>query len=257
MKMNAPGAPPPHRLPVLTEVVLTEVVLPGDAGVSGGEVRDDAEPAPRPVAAAEPLYASVAAPQQPVSVPIAAPMVAPPIPAVVAPPVLHVTSPENESPHESMPASALDGRPAPPEWLKRRPAQVHVGLPLPSMAPPSPLPADFSGSWWSRDEGPAIVASPVPVPVPIPAPLSAPVSAPVAPPVSEDALVHRVLDGLGGQIDLMFDHRMREAVVPALARAADLLIEDLKTELAKTLHEMVSRAVVLELARERERRDGS
>jgi hypothetical protein len=124
-----------------------------------------------------------------------------------------------------------------------------VGLPLPAMAPPSPLPADFSGSWWSRDEGPAVVSSPVPVPVPIPAPVR-PVET-----ISEGALVQRVFEGLEGQIDLMFDHRMREAVVPALARAADSLMADLREQLHATLHEMVSRAVAIELARQAHRRE--
>jgi hypothetical protein len=224
MKMNAPGTPPPHRLPVLTEVVrLTDVVEVGEDVALA--VAPEPPPAPMPAPQPEPQWMA--------EVPRLDPLAA----------VAMLTE---------QPAPPAPDGPVPPEWLKRRPAHVHMGLPLPAMAPPSPLPPDFSGSWWSRDEGPAVVSAPIPVAVPIPAPWPAPV-----PSLSEDAMVQRVLDDLGGQIDLMFDHRMREAVVPALARAADVLIEDLKTELARTLHEMVSRAVAVELARERQRREGS
>ena len=75
---------------------------------------------------------------------------------------------------------------------------VHYGfgitLPLPAMAPQTPLPSDFSGSWWSRDEGPAVLPSRTPVRMPIPAPLVA--HAPAVMPVSEDELVRRVLAGI-------------------------------------------------------------
>ena len=293
LKVNAPGTPPPHRLPVLTEVVrLTD----GEAAAPG----DDATPAwaraepPAPEPAPAPLFTEarpqggLAAPMHPVSdadhvlvVPLPVPPPPGPLqavpavaPAVVpAPAMASVAAPSvpvapSASTVVAMPTPSVAPPPAPgalpdplattadtrspPEWLKRRPSQAPVALPLPAMAPPSPLPPDFSGSWWSRDEGPVVVASPVPVPIPAPLPATAPPALP-----SEDELVQRVLEGLGGQIDLLFDHRMRDAVVPALARVADQLVDGLKTELARTLHEMVSRAVTVELARERQRRGGS
>ena len=141
--------------------------------------------------------------------------------------------------------------PSPPEWLKRRPGEATVELPLPAMAPQTPLPSDFSGSWWSRDEGPAVLPSPPPVPMHIPAPLVAQAR---VEPVSEDEVVRRVVTGLEEQLDLMFDHRIQEAVAPALARAADSLIADLRDQMVSVLHDMVSRAVAIELARQR--RDG-
>ncbi|ARN20837.1 hypothetical protein [Piscinibacter gummiphilus] len=227
MKMNAPGTPPAHRLPVLTEVIQLTAAVEEPVEAALVEV-DFPLPVDEPVAIAVPAPVPVPAPEAPRPEPVPAPE-----------PVL-----------AEQPVPFAHDAPAPPEWLKRRPApHVRVGLPLPAMAPPSPLPADFSGSWWSRDEGPAVVSAPVPVPVPIPAPVR-PVET-----VSEDVLVQRVFEGLEGQIDLMFDHRMREAVVPALARAADSLMADLKEQLHATLHEMVSRAVAIELARQAHRRE--
>jgi hypothetical protein len=231
MKMNAPGTPPAHRLPVLTEVIQLTAAVEEPVEAALAEVDF-----PLPV-------------DEPVAIAVPAPV---PMPAPVAPRPEPVPAPEPLLAEQLVPFA--HDAPAPPEWLKRRPAQqVRVGLPLPAMAPPSPLPADFSGSWWSRDEGPAVVSAPVPVPVPIPAPVR-PVE-PLQERVSEDVLVQRVFEGLEGQIDLMFDHRMREAVVPALARAADSLMADLKEQLHATLHEMVSRAVAIELARQAHRRE--
>lgn len=227
MKMNAPGTPPAHRLPVLTEVIQLTAAFEEPVEAALAEV-DFPLPVDEPVAIAVPAPVPMPVPEAPRPEPVPAPE-----------PVL-----------AEQPAPFAHDAPAPPEWLKRRPApHLRVGLPLPAMAPPSPLPADFSGSWWSRDEGPAVVSAPVPVPVPIPAPVR-PVET-----VSEDVLVQRVFEGLEGQIDLMFDHRMREAVVPALARAADSLMADLKEQLHATLHEMVSRAVAIELARQAHRRE--
>jgi len=199
MKLKAPGSPPAHRLPVLTEVV---------------QLADP--PEVHPAAAAAATEAALPAVESPP---------APPLP------------PQNEVP-------------PPPEWLKRRPNAAKVDLPLPAMAPQTPLPSDFSGSWWSRDEGPAVLPMPAPAPMHIPAPLMAQ----ALEPISEDQVVRRVFASLEGQLDLMFDHRMREAVTPALARAADSLMADLRDQLAVVLHEMVARAVAVELARQR--RDG-
>ena len=205
MKANAPGSPPAHRLPELTEVV--ELADPPEAH-----------------AAAQDLGARSR-------------------PSVVA------EAPSRQAEPPAPPA--VSEVPSPPEWLKRRPGEPTVELPLPAMAPQTPLPSDFSGSWWSRDEGPAVLPSPPPVPMHIPAPL---VSHAPASPVSEDEVVQRVVSGLEEQLDLMFDHRIREAVAPALARAADGLMTDLRDQLVSVLQDMVTRAVAIEMARQR--RDG-
>ena len=80
---------------------------------------------------------------------------------------------------------------------------------------------------------------------------------PVAPTViaqpSEEQLVQRVLADLQRQIDLMLEYRLREALTPLLARAADSVIRDARGELASTLRDVVARAVAQEMARHRNR----
>jgi hypothetical protein len=62
-------------------------------------------------------------------------------------------------------------------------------------------------------------------------------------------LVDLVLAELAPRLDALFEARMREAVAPALARAADLLIRETRPELAATLHDLVAEAVARTLAR--------
>jgi hypothetical protein len=70
--------------------------------------------------------------------------------------------------------------------------------------------------------------------------------------VNEQVLVERVLHDLERQIDLMFEHRLRESLAPTVTRVTDTLVRELRHELALTLREMVSRAVADELARHRQ-----
>jgi len=70
---------------------------------------------------------------------------------------------------------------------------------------------------------------------------------------TEEQLVQRVLLDLQRQVDLMLEYRLREALTPLLARAADSIIRDARGELASTLREVVARAVAQELARHRTR----
>ncbi|MDE2367586.1 MAG: hypothetical protein KGN16_01340 [Burkholderiales bacterium] len=81
-------------------------------------------------------------------------------------------------------------------------------------------------------------------------PAEVPLLVDVAPP-SADALVAQVLAELQPRIELLFEARLREAVAPALARAADGLIRDTRDELTATLHALVDEAVQLALRRER------
>ena len=81
---------------------------------------------------------------------------------------------------------------------------------------------------------------------------SAPVPAAAAE-LSEEQLMQRVLADVQRQIDLMLDHRLREALTPALARLTDALVRETRTELASTLRDIVSRAVAQELSRHRSR----
>jgi hypothetical protein len=61
--------------------------------------------------------------------------------------------------------------------------------------------------------------------------------------------VQRVLSGLDRQLSLVFEQQLVEIVVPALARASEALVSELRAELAQTLHDMVQHAVAVELAR--------
>ena len=80
-----------------------------------------------------------------------------------------------------------------------------------------------------------------------------PAPIPAAAPVNEAELNRQVLADLQRQLDLMLDVRLREALAPVLARAADALIRDARKELTAALREAVARSVAQELAR---RRDG-
>jgi hypothetical protein len=72
-------------------------------------------------------------------------------------------------------------------------------------------------------------------------------------PLTEEQLTQRVLIDLQRQMDLMLDYRLREVLTPLLARAADGIVREARSELASTLRDVVERAVALELARHRSR----
>jgi hypothetical protein len=69
----------------------------------------------------------------------------------------------------------------------------------------------------------------------------------------EAQLTQNILADLQRQIDLMLEYRLREAIGPALARTADALIREVRTDLAASMRELVARAVAQELARHRGR----
>ncbi len=75
----------------------------------------------------------------------------------------------------------------------------------------------------------------------------------VATPLDEARIVSQVMLDLQRRIDLMLEYRLREALAPALARAADQLIQEARAELAETLRDVVARAVAQEVARHRPR----
>jgi hypothetical protein len=81
---------------------------------------------------------------------------------------------------------------------------------------------------------------------------SVPADATAASPATEfdrAALVEQVLQDLTPQIDLLFEARVREAMAPALARAADGLIRQTREELATVLRGLVQEAVARSLER--------
>ena len=61
-----------------------------------------------------------------------------------------------------------------------------------------------------------------------------------------------MLADLQRQLDLMLEVRLREALAPVLARAADALIRDARKELTAALRDAVARSVAQELARRRD-----
>ena len=71
--------------------------------------------------------------------------------------------------------------------------------------------------------------------------------------VDEAELVARVLVELQHYVGLTLEDRMREAIEPALALAAETLVRELRGELATTLHAVVARSVSEELERQRRR----
>lgn len=73
------------------------------------------------------------------------------------------------------------------------------------------------------------------------------------PALDEGVLVDEVLADVQRRIDLMFEYRVREALVPALARVADRLMLDAREILATTVRDVVARAVAQEVARRRQR----
>lgn len=58
-----------------------------------------------------------------------------------------------------------------------------------------------------------------------------------------DAVVGQVLSELLPRIDMLLESRLREALAPALARAADGLIRDTRVQLAVAVRELVQEAV--------------
>lgn len=75
------------------------------------------------------------------------------------------------------------------------------------------------------------------------------VGAPMLLRVADEALIQGVLMEVQRQVELMLDYRMREVLTPLLARAADNIVREARTELASTLRDVVARAVAQELAR--------
>jgi hypothetical protein len=68
---------------------------------------------------------------------------------------------------------------------------------------------------------------------------------------SEAELVERILEDLQQQVDLVVEYRIRERLTPILERAGDALVREARTELARSLREVVARAVASEMRRQR------
>jgi hypothetical protein len=68
---------------------------------------------------------------------------------------------------------------------------------------------------------------------------------------TDEQLIQGVLAEVQRQVDLVLEYRLRELLTPLLARAADSMVREARTELASTLRDVVARAVAQELARHR------
>jgi hypothetical protein len=72
-------------------------------------------------------------------------------------------------------------------------------------------------------------------------------------PIEEEQIVGQVLVELQRRIDQMLEYRLREALAPALARAADALVVEARNDLARTLRDVLARAVAQAVAQRRPR----
>jgi hypothetical protein len=109
-------------------------------------------------------------------------------------------------------AHATDERPALADRLPTLTEVVELGL-----RPAAP----------ASDPGPAELEPPLPVPVTM----------------DSGTLVEQVMLELTPRIDQLLESRLRDALAPALARAADGLIRDARTELSQALRDLVAEAV--------------
>jgi hypothetical protein len=78
-------------------------------------------------------------------------------------------------------------------------------------------------------------------------------SAAMLSPIEEEQIVGQVLVELQRRIDQMLEYRLREALAPALARAADALVVEARNDLARTLRDVLARAVAQAVAQRRPR----
>lgn len=63
------------------------------------------------------------------------------------------------------------------------------------------------------------------------------------------SLTQNVLRTIQKEVDTVLDQRLKDALVPILARCAESMMQALREDLASTLHEVVAGAVAVELNR--------
>ena len=119
--------------------------------------------------------------------------------------------------------------------------------------PPDRVPTLTEVVAWPQ--APARREAQLPLPAVEPVPAEADMLATSMPPlrVTDERMIQGVLVEVQRQVELMLDYRLREALTPLLNRAADNIVREARNELASTLHDVVARAVALELARHRTR----
>ena len=70
--------------------------------------------------------------------------------------------------------------------------------------------------------------------------------------LQESRIAARVIERLQPRIDVLFEHRLREALAPMVARVCAAVADDARKELAHRLREAVTQAVNEELGRHRD-----
>lgn len=96
-------------------------------------------------------------------------------------------------------------------------------------------------------------------PAATPGPPSPPRDAEVAPEallaevwLQESRIAARVIERLQPRIDVLFEHRLREALAPMVARVYSAVADEARKELAHRLREAVEQAINEELGRHRD-----
>ncbi|MCC7287055.1 MAG: hypothetical protein IT503_12815 [Burkholderiaceae bacterium] len=69
--------------------------------------------------------------------------------------------------------------------------------------------------------------------------------------LQESRIAERVIERLQARIDFLFEHRLREALAPLVARVYNVVADEARKELAHRLREAVEQAVNEELGRHR------
>ena len=69
--------------------------------------------------------------------------------------------------------------------------------------------------------------------------------------MQETRIVSKVIERLQPRIDVLFEHRLREALAPTVARVYAALADDVRKELARKIREAVEQAVNEEMGRHR------
>lgn len=129
--------------------------------------------------------------------------------------------------------------PAPADTLADAPVEPRPADAADASVPPSSaFPAEESQAEPrpSADEEPAC-------PEPVPAAPGGLVQEPAAPAVDLDLLAARVLQDISPRVEMLLQARLREALAPALARAAEQFMREARDPVALALNDLVHDAV--------------
>jgi hypothetical protein len=212
--MNQGVHPNPAQVPTLTEVIDLLTLAPvGERGMHHS---------PRPAAPAP-------------GTPGAAPIVTSGLSAAQAQ--------SHWTPMSTVVLSGMDNAPVPP-MVSLADVPVLESVVFEPSAPMAPAPSAERAESVVLPEAAAVLPSP---------PESEPANPAALPEITEAQLAQRVLTDVQKQIDGMLDFRLREALAPIMARHSDALVRDLREELKRTMHDVVTRSVAQEMAKLRQR----